>query len=542
MTTVAPLHTSPPHTTQHWTIRKPAASGRRGIVVAQAHDAAQAGIALLDAGGSAADAAVATALALAAVEPWNSGLGGIGYALVNAPGQRTEVVDFGPVSSRNLDPARYPLTGRGAAGYFGWPEVEGDANIHGPLSAVIPSAPAGYAAIHRRWGRLPFADVAAPAVALAKRELSADWFCLLKVCGEADILRRYDHSAAVYLPGGLPRRLPYDGPAGCFPLGNLADTLQRLADAGLRDFYDGDVAASLVADFADAGCPIDAADLRGCDAAFRAAETVPWRGRDLHLTGGPTATPALKRVLAGMADAPYGAAPDAAPDAAWFAASARALRAAYAERLSPAPQDGCTTHLTVCDADGMVVSMTTTLMSAFGSRMMLRRTGVMPNNGVMWFDTSPGNANSLAPSRRPLCNILPVMLCDDGRPVLAGGASGGRHILAAVFQLLTFIADFGMSPEDAAHHPRIDVTGPDRVAADSRLPPDVLDALAPVVRVEHVALPASFACPNMIAVARDGTRTGISDAQSPWSAALAQPPVGGAPRGTRPAGKPASKE
>ena len=517
MTTVAPLHASPPHTTQHWTIRKPAASGRRGIVVAQAHDAAQAGLAVLDAGGSAADAAVATALALAAVEPWNSGLGGIGYALVHQAG-RTEVVDFGPVSSRNLDPARYTLTGRGAAGYFGWPEVEGDANIHGPLSVVIPSAPAGYAAIHRRWGRLPLADVAAPAVALARRGLSADWFCLLKVSGEADILRRYDHSAAVYLPDGLPRRLPYDGPAGCFPLGNLADTLQRLGEAGLRDFYAGDVAASLVADFADAGCPIDAADLRDCDAAFRAAETVRWRGRDLHLTGGPTATPALKRVLAGMEDAPYGA----APDAAWFAAAARALRAAYAERLSPAPQDGCTTHLTVCDADGMVVSMTTTLMSSFGSRMMLRRTGLMPNNGVMWFDTRAGNANSLAPSRRPLCNMLPVLLCEDGSPVLAGGASGGRHILAAVFQLLTFIADFGMSPEDAAHHPRIDVTGPERVAADSRLPTAVLDALAPVARVEHVALPASFACPNMIAVARDGTRTGISDAQSPWSAALAQ--------------------
>jgi gamma-glutamyltranspeptidase / glutathione hydrolase len=519
------------HVTQHWSVRKPAASGRKGIVVSQAHDASQAGLSVLVAGGNAADAAVATALALAAVEPWNSGLGGIGFALVYEPGGHEQgavhVVDFGPVAPRGLDPRHYRLTGRGAVGQFGWPEVESDANIHGPLSVVIPSAPAGYEAIHRRWGRLPFAEVAAPAVALARRGLPADWFCLLKVGNAAAGLRAYDESARVYLPGGLPRALPYEGPAGFFRLGNLPGTMDLLAKRGLRDFYEGDIAAALTADFADAGCPIDAEDLRGCHAAFRRSEEAAWRGRNLHLTGGPTATPALRRVVAGMADALYGA----APDAAWFVAAARALRAAYAERLSPAG-DGCTTHLTVCDADGMAVSMTTTLMSSFGSRMMLRRTGVMPNNGVMWFDPRPGNANSLGPARRPLCNMLPVMLCEGGRPMLAGGASGGRHILAAVFQVLTFIADFGMAPEDAAHHPRVDVTGADRVVADARLPAHVIDALAgeaAVDRVEHVALPASFACPNMIAFAPDGTRTGISDAQSPWSAALGEgvlrPPI-----------------
>ena len=95
---------------------------------------------MLDAGGNAIDAAVATALALATAEPWNSGLGGIGFALVHRAGQsRAEVVDFGPRAPRNTDPARYKLTGRMTTDLFAWPEVEGDINIHGPLSVAIPA-------------------------------------------------------------------------------------------------------------------------------------------------------------------------------------------------------------------------------------------------------------------------------------------------------------------------------------------------------------------------------------------------------------------
>src|SRR3982074_3605961 len=101
-----------PHFTQNWVLSKPSAQGRRGIVVAQVRSAAEAGIAILDAGGNAVDAAVATALALAAVEPWNSGLGGIGFALVHRAGQpAAEVVDFGPVAPQAVDAATFKLTG-----------------------------------------------------------------------------------------------------------------------------------------------------------------------------------------------------------------------------------------------------------------------------------------------------------------------------------------------------------------------------------------------------------------------------------------------
>src|ERR1700759_911153 len=117
-------YTPPPHITQHWRLSKPSAKGRRGMVVSQAKGAAEAGVAVLDAGGNAMDAAVATALALSSAEPWNSGLGGIGFALVpGAGGRRARVVVSGPRAPAGTDPARYRLTGRMTTDLFAWPEV-----------------------------------------------------------------------------------------------------------------------------------------------------------------------------------------------------------------------------------------------------------------------------------------------------------------------------------------------------------------------------------------------------------------------------------
>ena len=142
------------HLTQNWEIRKPSASSRGGIVAAQNGTAAQVGAEVLAAGGSAVDAVVATAFALAVVEPWSSGLGGIGHLVVQQAGaERAESVDFGPISPRNLDPAAYPLSGHTQTDLFTWPQsVLGDRNNRGPLSFMIPSAVRGYAlAVERVW-------------------------------------------------------------------------------------------------------------------------------------------------------------------------------------------------------------------------------------------------------------------------------------------------------------------------------------------------------------------------------------------------------
>jgi gamma-glutamyltranspeptidase/glutathione hydrolase len=519
--------TPAPHITQNWHLEKPAASGRRGMVVAQARSAAEGGVAVLDAGGNAVDAAVATALSLAAVEPWNSGLGGIGHALIHRAGEaRADAVDFGPTAPAGLDPSRFRLTGRVAADLFGWPEVEGDANIHGPLSFVIPSAIAGYAEMHSRWGKLPLGEIATPAIALAKRGLPQDWHTTLKVANSAAILRLYPESARVYLRDGLPPIAPYQGGLSYFRLGRLAETLERLARAGWRDLYQGEIAASIAADVKQMDGVLSADDLRDCRARVMQAVECSWRGRTLQLTGPLTAAPTAADVLRRMEGARFGA----APDAGWYLALARALKAAYARRLTslgdaePQAAESCTTHITVADADGTMVAMTTTLLSSMGSRVVLPQTGILMNNGVMWFDPAPGQPNSIAPGKRPLTNMFPLILRDGATPWIAAGASGGRRIMAAVLQLMSFVADFGMSPQAAAHQPRIDVSGPDSVTADRRLAPDILRALeadGPLEVVEHGVLPLNFACPNLIAQA-GGTRSGISDAASPWSAAVAQ--------------------
>jgi gamma-glutamyltranspeptidase/glutathione hydrolase len=235
----------------------------------------------------------------------------------------------------------------------------------------------------------------------------------------------------------------------------------------------------------------------------------------------------MMRVLEQMATVPVGA----QPDAAWFVALGRAIKQAYKERLEglgdadPLAAETCTTHLTVCDQDGTMVAMTTTLLSSMGSRVVLPKSGILMNNGVMWFDPGPNRPNSIAGGKRPLTNMSPIMLRNGDHPWFAAGASGGRRILAAVTQMLAFATDFGMPPESAAHHPRIDVSDPAYLSADRRLPADVIKALAadgPTEVVEHAVMPINFACPNFIIAERDGTRTGISDVASPWSLSLAQ--------------------
>lgn len=517
-----------PHFTQNWQLSKPSATGKRGIVVSQVRSAAEAGVAILDAGGNAIDAAVATALALATVEPWNSGLGGIGFALVHRAGQpQAEVVDFGPVAPRGLNPSAFKLTGRMKQDLFAWPEVEGDANIHGPLSFAIPSSTAGYAQMLATWGTMPVAEIIAPAIALAKRGLPQDWYTTLKVGSSASVLRRYGESARIYLPDGLPPVAPYQGSPGFFRLGALGDTLEQLARAGLRDQYEGEIAAAILADVKEMGGVLSAEDLSACAARILPATQYKWRNKTLQLAGGLTAAPTMIRVLDQMADVPVGA----APDADWYVALGRAMKRAYRERLEglgdadPLAAETCTTHLTVIDQEGTMVAVTTTLLSSMGSRVVLPRSGILMNNGVMWFDPRPDQPNSIAGGKRPLTNMSPIILRDGVRPCFAAGASGGRRILAAVTQMLTFVSDFGMTLEEAAHHPRIDVSDPAYLSADRRLPADVIAALhadGPTEVVEHGVMPINFACPNAIISNQDGTRSGISDVASPWSAAISQ--------------------
>ena len=206
-------------------------------------------------------------------------------------------------------------------------------------------------------------------------------------------------------------------------------------------------------------------------------------------------------------------------------AYARALNTAYVERLAGmgdgnAASPGCTTHLSVVDGDGNMVALTQTLLSVFGSKLVLPDTGVLMNNGVMWFDPRPGTPNSLAPGRRPLSNMCPAVAERPDGLRIATGASGGRRIMPAVFQLLSLCLDFRMDLDAAFHQGRIDVSGVPWVTVDSRLPPDVADTIAaefPVEIAEQGVYPALFGCPNAVTHhALNGQQEGAAYVTSPW--------------------------
>src|SRR5215467_12143540 len=492
------------HVTQNWHIRKPSVSSRGGVIAAQNGTAAEIGADVLAAGGSAVDAVVGTAFALAVVEPWSSGLGGIGHLVVHQAGEtHAESVDFGPTAPSGLDPAAYPLSGKTRTDLFSWSQgVIGDRNTRGPLSFVTPSAVRGYALAVERFGRMPWRDLVTPAVRLARSGLPVDWFTTLKVANAAADLRHYEESRRIWLPDDLPPVCPPDGDAPNLPLGRLADTLQRLAEAGPEDFYSGEIARSIIADTQAAGGFLSADDLARHQAKVIPALEIPYRSTTFQTAPGMTAGPTLAKVLERLAEMRF----SGTPDAAYFASLAEALRQAYADRLqnmgdAEAGSPTSTIHITAVDREGGIAALTTTLLSLFGSHYVLPGTGILMNNGIMWFDPRPGRPNSIAPGKRALTNMCPVVVARDGQPWFGVGASGGRKILAAVLQLTSFIVDFGMDLETAAHHPRIDVSGTDQIGIDRRLSAAIIDRLStkPGVKiVEHTVYPGRFACPNLV--------------------------------------------
>lgn len=520
-----------PSLTETWTVSKPAVAAAGGLVASQHHLASQAGARVLAQGGNAVDAAVAASLLIGTVEPWMSGLGGGGYLLYHeAATGRCHAVDFGMRAPAALDPAAYPLVGGGVDDdLFGWPSVVEDRNVHGPLAMAVPGYLAGVVSALERFGTRTLAQSLEPAIESAEAGMVVDWFATLKIAAAAPVLARCEESARTYLPGGFAPAGEWGGPVPRIALGRLAATLRRIAQAGWEDFYRGDIARAIVADAGAAGSALSAADLENYRARVLQADACSYRGARVHSAPGLTAGPTLQRVLAHMED---GFAPAAAPDAAAYMAYANALLAGYEHRLAQlgdadetrAPS--CTTHLSVVDAQGNLVALTQTLLSVFGSKVMLPETGILMNNGIMWFDPRPGRPNSIAPGKRPLSNMCPVIVERGDGLRFAAGASGGRRIMASVMQILSFLVDYRMSVDAAVHQPRIDVSGTPWVTCFESLDRGIVEHLAARHRVRrepNAVYPALYACPNV--VARDdraGRSEGGAFIMSPWASVAAQ--------------------
>ena len=352
----------PEHLAQNWTVRKPVARSRGGIVATQNRIAGEAGARILAAGGNAVDAAVATGFALAAVEPWNSGLGGVGFMLVYlAKENRVEVVDFGPVSPRALDPADYPLTGGFTSDLFTWPTVKDDRNVHGPRAIAVPGHVDGLGLALEKFGSMKLAEVMQPAIAFAEQGMAVDWYLTLKVATMAKELARYPTTRDIWLPGGFPPVTAPGAPLERLKLTGLADTLRRLARAGRRDFYEGEIAKSIANDIKAMGGILAADDLKNYRARIVAPLETEYRGARLALAPGLTAGPSLVRALSALGDMRF---QTGGPRADAFIAYAKVLRDTYAERLqtmgetSDHRDPSTTTHLNVIDRHGNMVALT----------------------------------------------------------------------------------------------------------------------------------------------------------------------------------------
>ena len=536
-----------------------AARSARGIVSAQHRGAAEVGAAVLAEGGDCIDAAIATSFALGVVEPWMSGIGGIGtLVLYRADEDRYEVIDFGGRSPGGLNPADYPLgPPETVSGLFPWPRVVDDRNLLGPTSVAVPGVVAGMGEAHRRYGRIDWSELVRPAVHLAREGTVVDWYTTLAIAGAAGELRRFPSSASEFLVDGLPPTSEWSVRAITRIVHErLAATLDHIAVDGARSLYEGDLARHLATEIQAAGGSLSLADLNAYQPRVGAPLAIPYRDAVVHATPEMTAGPTLARTLQALAGwtpepkrggAGGGSAGGAGPDAAAYKAYARALQQAYRERLGemgdvdgrraigaqglgggagPGGVADCTTHFNVVDAKGNMVAVTQTLLGIFGSKFVTPDTGILLNNGLMWFDPEPDRPNSLGPGRRCLSNYTPVVARLGNGRRLALGASGGRRILPAVTQILSFCIDYGLDLQEAFDLPRIDASEGEVVAVDSRMDPATRAALAVCFDCEVTALqswPMKFACPSAVMHADNGipaANQGATETFNPWADAV----------------------
>ena len=189
------------------------------------------------------------------------------------------------------------------------------------------------------------------------------------------------------------------------------------------------------------------------------------------------------------------------------------------------PEPSCTSNLCVVDKEGSVVALTNTLLSRFGSKVTSPSLGILLNNGIMWFDPTPGHPNSIMPGVRPLANMCPLVASRPNKERYAFGAAGGRTIFPTLLQILSYVFDFGMSLEQAFLEPRLDAsTGTIRVnsRADASVAKKVAEEF-PVEVVDDTFYPTRFSLPSAVRHAPDsGLNTGMAHHNSPWAAAVAE--------------------
>ncbi len=534
--------------------------GSEGMVATTDAYASQVGVDILVAGGNAVDAAVATGLALAVVNPEAGNLGGGGFMMIR-------LADGAVYAQDHREKA--PL----AATRDMYLDEDGnvtDRSVVGHLAAGVPGSVAGLWEAHRRFGRLPWAGVVQPSIDLAEGfEVTVRLVSTLEAAQNG--IRAFPASARVFLPGD---RVPQVGDTFSQP--DLAAVLTRLRDQGPDDFYRGETAALIAAEMERGGGIMTMEDLDAYTAVWREPVAFDYRGYTVHSMPPPSSGGLTMAAIANIVERwDLGAMGWNAPET--IHVMAESFRRAYADRneyladpdfvalpvdafLSESYADGRaatisldratpsaevspgmdafldethTTHYSVVDGEGNAVAVTTSVNSWYGGKVVVDGAGFFLNNTMDDFAAKPGTPNqfglvqgernAVGPGKRMLSAMSPTIVEDpEGSLFLITGTPGGATIITTVLQSIFNVVDHGMDVVQAVHAPRVHHQHlPDLVFYEHRgLAPSTvqaLEALGHEVRERDPGPPDAYFTGGMsgdlqlIMANPDGSHAGWSD-------------------------------
>lgn len=460
-------------------------------MVATSHPlASEVGVDILRRGGNAVDAGVAVAFALAVVHPVAGNIGGGGFMVIRQHNGTVHALDFRETAPSGAARDMY---------------VDSAGNVKqsaltGHLSVGVPGSVAGLYEAHRKLGRLPWRELLAPAIHLARDGHLLDGPRSHQIGREAERLARFPASRAQFLVDGVA-----PAPGTPFVQPDLARTLELVADSGPTVFYQGAIANLIVQEMARGSGLITRKDLAGYRAKWRDPIEIYYRGHTIYTvpppSGGGVTLAEILNVMEGYAPLPSFGTPRLMhlqteamrrayvdrntllgdPDfvsmpvgrllSKWYAATLRAgIDPEHATPTAPIAgvrSEGTeTTHFSIVDAEGNAVSCTTTLNNDFGSAVTVTGAGFLLNDEMDDFSTAPGRpnlfglvqgeANAIAPGKRMLSAMTPAIVVDSaGRLFVVLGSPGGSRIPTAVYQVLSDMIDQGMPLPSAVAAPRL---------------------------------------------------------------------------------------
>ncbi len=482
----------------------------KAMVVSESELASEVGLAILKQGGNAVDAATATALAVGVTNPASCGIGGGGFMLIYiAKEGKFYALDYRETAPHAAFADMYYRDGR--------PNEE-LAKV-GPLAVAVPGEVAGIDAALKRFGTMKFEQVAASAIKLAR-----DGFPISEhLAGEI----KSNGSMLAMDPGLKEVFLKEDGsaPAAGEKIyeKKLADTMERLGNTPVAKFYEGSIAKELVSYLQQHGGIITDDDLTDYQPVWRDPLHRAYHGMVVYAMPPPSSGGVVLEMLGmlepghlpglGLNSPPYLARlievmRQGFVDRSLYAdpvyvhvpldillspthineARERALHQKSPAAMAAEARDHGTSNLCVVDEAGNVVALTTTINTVFGAKMTVPKLGIILNDEMDDFSVSPGvpnayklvgaDANSIAPGKRPLSSMTPIIVVKQDKPVLTMGGSGGPTITTGVLQVALSVLDFHSNAEEAVANPRLhEQATPDVVLIEEKMPQTTRDAL-----------------------------------------------------------------